>query len=85
MCVSGLCGQCTDNEFELRDRSGVNQYGQNHWEDVVGDSFSVFNKDFPNDQGWVARNNERVNIECENNTQYQHRPRKINIINVEKI
>lgn len=38
--------------FQLRDRSGVDRYGTDDWEDVVGDSFAAYNPDYPNDEGY---------------------------------
>lgn len=50
--ILGLCGRCVENMFQLRDRSGVDRYGTDDWEDVVGDSFAAYNPDYPNDEGY---------------------------------
>lgn len=51
MLFQGLCGQCSDEMYELRDKDGINQYGNDNWEDIVGDSFAVYNQDYPEDTG----------------------------------
>mgnify|MGYP000340816426 FL=1 len=51
----GLCGQCSGNMFELRDKTGTDLYGTDRWEDKVGDSFFEFNPDYPDDEGYVSR------------------------------